>query len=76
MVKVNIFYYQFQPHNQSLPLKLIIIPYIAAPISHNLTSTPAYFMPSFVLALTPSKSLLNFGLNATVNAQSIILPFT
>lgn len=49
---------------------------MAAPISPNLTSMPAYFIPSFVLAFTASKSLPNLGLKATVNAQSIILPFT
>lgn len=48
---------------------------ILSPISDNLASIPASFIPVFVAALTASNNGWYFGLNATVNAQSIIVPF-
>jgi hypothetical protein len=49
---------------------------MAAPMSHNLTSIPASFIPVLVASLTANKSGSYLGLNATVKAQSIIRPLT
>jgi len=56
-------------------MSYIIKPYIAAPISPILTSTEAYLIPSLVLALTASSNWSYLESKATVNAESIILPF-
>lgn len=43
-------------------------------MSPSLTSIPASLIPVLVESLTASNSLSYLGLNATVNALSIILP--
>jgi len=47
---------------------------IAAPISFIGTSIPAIRIPTSVDSFTASSSGSNFGLNATVHAQSMIRP--
>ncbi len=49
---------------------------MAAPMSHNLTSIPASLIPVLVASFTANNRGSNLGLNATVNAQSIIWPLT
>jgi hypothetical protein len=49
---------------------------MAAPISDNLTSIPASFIPVFVASFTASSKVSYLGLKATVKAQSIIYPST
>lgn len=45
-------------------------------MSPSLTSTPAVLIPVFVASRAASTSGSNYGLNATVNAESTIHPFT
>ncbi|KAL7550032.1 hypothetical protein ACHAWF_014733 [Thalassiosira exigua] len=45
-----------------------------SPTSHSLTSIPAALIPAYVASFTASSSGSYFGLNATVHAQSMILP--
>lgn len=49
---------------------------ITAPMSLNLASIPAAFIPLFVASLAASNNLSYCGLKATVKAVSIIKPFT
>ena len=51
-----------------------ITSWMAAPISHSLTSIPDSLMPVLVASRTASSSLSYLGLNVNVNAQSIIRP--